>query len=1352
MQKKILIYSIFLFSLNLFSQTGPGGVGNSSTNVLWVRSEDIDLNDGDLIENWYDISSNNNHLSQETDSYKPHFKIDIVNSYPVVRFDQNNNRIRKTNFNNFPSAQITAIYVNKTESENEGILSYATSTDDNTFLLYGSNKLVPHIYSQKPDPQPAITANDNVWHIINTAWRDDTNEVVIWKDGSVAFSDSIDYDGSLEDDGCFAVAGEQDGVDEDYSDNQDHQGDFTEIMLFNTYLSNVEHIIINNYLAAKYSISLSEYDYYTQDDSGNGDFDFNVAGIGQAADGSSHTDSQGTGIIRINNPSALADDTYLFWGENNKEKIYYFDETIDQTKRLTHTWRISKYNDLGSVSVQLQTSRLDETPPGNTIQLIISSNADFSDKTIYNMNLSGDYYTVDNINFNDGDYFSFEFPYEIGYSGPGGVGNDDTQALWVRSEDINLNDGDLVATWNDHTAHANHLTQDEDDYKPHFKIDIVNSYPVIRFDQEHNRIRKTDFTGFPSGKITAIYVNNTQDSNDGILSYATSTNDNTFLIYGSGNLAPHIYDTKPDPLPDTSVNDGNWHIVNTAWKDSTDDIVVWKDGNNDFSNTVAHQGGLESSGCFAVGDDQDGVDSGYDDNQWHTGDFTEIILYNEYLNKAQHIIVSNYLAAKYDIAMASNDYYTQDDSANGDFDFNVAGIGQADNGFKHTDAQGTGIIRINNASDLDNDSYLFWGENVKNATYEFEYIDDDTYRINTLWRVNKRNTVGTVRVSISETDIDFDPSILPCAGFKLVVSDQADLSSATTYPLNLTNGIYTAENVSFNDNDYFSLEYSVDKTVWDGNNWSNNIPDLNKKAVFSEDYDMENQNSISACSCQVASGKTLHITNGKYLEVSNNIINDGNIIIETEGSLVQTDDNSSISGEGIFQLNKTSMPLDNYYDYVFWASPIISGHLTLGDIKSDSWRYYKFDPAIIDNDGQIYPGWVMLTAGDIVETGTGYAISADTDHTAGNPLYASFVKENDPFNNGLITVNVYKKDGEGGDNNLLGNPYPSAIDFDQFANDNTAINGSYALWTKCADLDQDGHHQESGYTVYTVSEDGGTAVAACDSDGETAGRYIASTQGFMVIANTDNASVSFSNTYRVTGNNDNFLNRPASNKDIIWLNMTNDDGKFSQIAIGFYSGATDAYDRLYDAINPNAGSGFSLSSLLDDKKLAIQGLAQDYNSGKIIPLSVENDASQNINFHINRLEGFENMEIYLHDKLHNIMHDLKTTGYNTIVDEGEISGRFELIFARALDVEENTTDKNSITLIQNNRIFNLQSTNEPIFAVQVFDASGKLLYNKQPVNDIQHQINLSHIAGGNLLLFKVTLAGGKSIVKKTISQ
>ncbi len=383
----------------------------------------------------------------------------------------------------------------------------------------------------------------------------------------------------------------------------------------------------------------------------------------------------------------------------------------------------------------------------------------------------------------------------------------------------------------------------------------------------------------------------------------------------------------------------------------------------------------------------------------------------------------------------------------------------------------------------------------------------------------------------------------------------------------------------------------------------------------------------------------------------------------------------------------------------------------------------------------------------------GYAVSAPTGTSASYTVNAQFVKGSDPFNNGDIITPLLMKGGPAnvGDYNLLGNPYPSAIDFNALSadSDNNNMEAAYSLWTNCAGLSGNAH-QDTGYTTYSVS---GTNTAACSGNGGTAqaGQYIATGQGFMVKANADNSTVTFKNSFRVTGNNNGFLNR-STNRNVAWIDMKTDIGKFSQIAVGFYPEATDAYDRNFDAHSMNTGSGFALYSLVNNEKLAIQGLAQLNGDEKVVSLGIESDAERMVTIHLNRIEGLSDIYIYLQDLDLNIIHDLTATDYTTTLHEGQSDSRFKLIFTRqALNQKELKIDPNTVLLIQNDGIFNLKAQDHHrITALTVFDINGRIIFNRKALYTNFYKINLKRIATGNLLLFKIELDQKNYLVKKAL--
>ena len=137
---------------------------------------------------------------------------------------------------------------------------------------------------------------------------------------------------------------------------------------------------------------------------------------------------------------------------------------------------------------------------------------------------------------------------------------------------------------------------------------------------------------------------------------------------------------------------------------------------------------------------------------------TEVIIYRTKVNTAQRLIINNYLAAKYGQTLAANDVYKQDNSGNGNFDHDVAGIGQATDGSNQIDSQGTGIVRISGATDLGNNEFFMWGhDNSPLSLTNTTDVPSNTShaRMERVWRVSESNT-SSISVEVGAIDIRVD--------------------------------------------------------------------------------------------------------------------------------------------------------------------------------------------------------------------------------------------------------------------------------------------------------------------------------------------------------------------------------------------------------------------------------------------------------------------------------------------------------------------------------------------------------------------------------------------------------------------
>lgn len=170
-----------------------------------------------------------------------------------------------------------------------------------------------------------------------------------------------------------------------------------------------------------------------------------------------------------------------------------------------------------------------------------------------------------------------------------------------------------------------------------------------------------------------------------------------------------------------------------------------------------------------------------------SGDVAEVIFYNVVLNTAQFKIVSNYLAAKYNMAISNDLYLFEVEYPN-----DVAGIGYDDASNLHVHAESANILGVLNPSSLDQaGDYLLFGHDGQSLTWETTELpgnDINLRKLNREWRFSHQGDVGSVTVSV-------DPTLIPTpTGFDyylLWIDDDGNFSSgATAHPLVLNGGVY----------------------------------------------------------------------------------------------------------------------------------------------------------------------------------------------------------------------------------------------------------------------------------------------------------------------------------------------------------------------------------------------------------------------------------------------------------------------------------------------------------------------------------------------------------------------------------
>lgn len=393
-----IMFFLMFYSSIIFAQFGPGGIGNSSNNGLWLRADAISQADGSVVTTWPDNSGNNNNALQATAGKEPLFyNASALNNQPIIRFDGNNDEMAVPDANILDgSAGLTYYAVIRPNNLNGGPrgiigkrITYTVSTEyAYTWFMWANNRMNLDIHTQN---NRFNTASNTFTNATNYLFSMSFNGTLSSAERSRIYSQGVKIQQSTESSTVLPNSNQDLAIGALNVGYGTYLGaDFAEIIQFNYDLDTVEQILVDNYLAAKYGIGLGANDLYDEDEAVNGNYDFEVAGIGRFDASRIHDDSQGSAILRILNPSDLNDGEFMIWGHDggDQQATEKTDIPAGIDGRFERVWRVSEVNmsstavDVGSVDIRWDLAGLGNVTASD-LRLLIDTDNDglFADET-----------------------------------------------------------------------------------------------------------------------------------------------------------------------------------------------------------------------------------------------------------------------------------------------------------------------------------------------------------------------------------------------------------------------------------------------------------------------------------------------------------------------------------------------------------------------------------------------------------------------------------------------------------------------------------------------------------------------------------------------------------------------------------------------------------------------------------------------------------------------------------------------------------------------------------------------------------------------------------------------------------
>ena len=547
--------------------------------------------------------------------------------------------------------------------------------------------------------------------------------------------------------------------------------------------------------------------------------------------------------------------------------------------------------------------------------------------------------------------------------------------------------------------------------------------------------------------------------------------------------------------------------------------------------------------------------------------------------------------------------------------------------------------------------------------------------------------------------------------------------------------------------------------------------------VLNNSFDTSVSNDLVAeGNLVINSGRVLNIDGTGYVRVNNRLTHNGDLTIQNNGQFIQvneTDTNDGVYTGTKFQVNRAAQVRN--LDYVFWSSPV--ENFAVSSLPN-AYRYYW--NTLAANANGTLGNWANASGN--MTKGQGYIARASNGATTAQAMNLIFSGKP---NNGAFTLPIQRGIFDGADYdaepantnnalttkyddnwNLVGNPYPSAIDAEEFLVANhTKIEGAVWVWTHgllpTSITDPFYNNYQYNYSATDYIKYNGLG----STDPDTFAGKIASGQGFMVnmlhAAATPN-TIDFNNSFR-TGiayanhnNSDFFRNASATEsfedqeKHRMWLDVVNTTtGQSDRTLLGYASNATHGRDHFYDCIHkPNTTVSFY--SLIDKEPFIIQGRSLPFDVNDRVPMGLSVGATSNITIAIRKADGIfaQGQTVYLEDKQLNIIHNLSTAPYVFTSNAGIFSERFIIRYTNET-LSNDDFENDSNILISSSDVITVYSSNETIQSIQIHNVLGQLLVNQKNVNADTFEINTLQKNKAPLII-QVTLENGKKIAKKLI--
>ena len=606
------------------------------------------------------------------------------------------------------------------------------------------------------------------------------------------------------------------------SGNRPYNGTLAEVLIFDRVISEAERIIIENYLAAKWSpdtpaITLAagsqRYAGYTV---ASGNYDRDVWGLGRVNTNDVLLACNTRKGLRLS-ASSLGDDDWLLAGHKTATNSILSSASLESgvKERWARVWFIDKTDADNSLTATLTFDFSDGgvstgvSTNGTQYDLLYSATPSFAFKSLTRASLSSNQvaFTLTPAQLQDGYY-------TLGRgTGWGGGPVDLTPLVWLDAADTNTisQAGGFVSTWYDKAGGGGSAVQSDTNAQPLTGAATLNGLNLISFSTSGtaDRLNNATMQALGNSSRTVIFLTTPFKTSNGDIAIGLGNASGVAnSAWGMSDTTVYAISGVNDITGLTSfgnLNGSNPQIMEVFYDNTLTSGQVSRRSNGAVVTAGANRpnSGYATTNGYVVGAWADG-------NRPFNGNVAEVMIFDRVINAAERILLYNYLAAKWNpdtpviTLAAGSQRYAGSTVANGNYDRDVWGIGRVNSTNQLLTCNTGKGLRLSAPSLGDDDWLLAGHKTATNAVLTTGVEPSVKERWARVWYLDKTDADSSMTATLTfdfsvdhlaSSGTEYDLLYSATSSFAFHSLGKAPLSdgqvSFTLAPAQLQDGYYT---------------------------------------------------------------------------------------------------------------------------------------------------------------------------------------------------------------------------------------------------------------------------------------------------------------------------------------------------------------------------------------------------------------------------------------------------------------------------------------------------------------------------------------------------------------------------------